>query len=84
MSDPGLPGPASSLSDATVVPVSDTLRGVFTLLKDDSLLKFSVAFAIVTVAAFIVAWLHFQFIERRFMALRRPVSFRATIPDRET
>jgi peptidoglycan/LPS O-acetylase OafA/YrhL len=84
MSNPGLLGPALPLSKATVVPVSDALGGVSTLLKDDSLLKFSITFAIVTLAAFIVAWLHFQFIERRFMALRRPISFRAAIPDRET
>jgi peptidoglycan/LPS O-acetylase OafA/YrhL len=84
MSEHSLLGPALVLSDATAVPLSAALTAVCTLLRDDALLKFSVAFTAITAVTFALAWLHFQFIERRFMALRRPVSFRAAIPERET
>jgi peptidoglycan/LPS O-acetylase OafA/YrhL len=84
MSDPSLLGSALLLREARVVPVFDALGGISPVFRDDSLLKFSVAFVVITAAAFALAWLHFQLIERKFMALRRPVSFRAVIPDRET
>jgi peptidoglycan/LPS O-acetylase OafA/YrhL len=84
MSDPGLLGPALPVSKATVVPMSHALRNVSSLLAGNPLLMFTVALVTIATTAFIFAWLHFEFIERKFMALRRPVSFRAALPGRET
>lgn len=84
MSKPSVVGTALPVSKATVVPVSDALHTASTVLTNDSLLKFGVVFVTVTIGAFVMAWLHFQFVERKFMKLRPRVSFRAPIPGRET
>ncbi len=84
MSDPSLLGRVLPVSEATVVPMSDALGSASTMLALDPGLKFAIAFVVIAGGAFIVAWLHFEFVERKFNALRPQIAFRAGIPGRET
>jgi peptidoglycan/LPS O-acetylase OafA/YrhL len=84
MSDPIVVGPALPVSKATVVPMSQALCGASAVLAEYPLLRFTIGLFAVGAVAFIAAWAHFEFVERKFMMLRRPVTFRAAIPGRET
>jgi|GEM_PF-972702 peptidoglycan/LPS O-acetylase OafA/YrhL len=84
MSDPGLLGSALPVSEATLVPVCNTLSDASSLLANDSTLKFAIAITAIALLAFVLAWLHFELVERRFMAMRPRVAFRAALPGRET
>ena len=70
--------PASPLKDSTI-STFETLASASKQLTNYPLLSFVAAFVAVALAAFVVAWLHFRFVERKFMALRPPVHFRVGI-----
>jgi peptidoglycan/LPS O-acetylase OafA/YrhL len=70
------PQSVSSLKRATI-SIFEALGSASRMLAEYPLAHFIVAFVFVTLAAFGVAWLHFRFVERKFMALRPSANFRA-------